>query len=286
MESITARELKAIQLMILTHVRDICQENHLRYFLCGGTLLGAIRHGGFIPWDDDIDVFMPRPDYERFMKCFKTNRGKYALLSFNETNDYYYTFAKVVDTRTVMIERNLPQIQGMGVCIDVFPIDGLPNSSLRRKLHILKIMLYRKMLSLAVRASYLDLKARARYAYLLYPIWLVSRAIGYRKWLLLIDRTAKRYEFGKSNFVGCCVSGYGFREVMPLSVVRASIKVDFEDQVFDAPLGYHIYLSNLYGNYMELPPPEKRVPRHDSAAYWKENLGDRLQHQLSHNSRE
>lgn len=124
-KEITMEELRAIQLDILDKIHAFCTEHGIRYSLGGGTLLGAVRHKGYIPWDDDIDIMLPRPDYERFLKEFD---GKYAELNlqhYGNDNTCCIPFAKVYDNRTVLIEK----LQKSGIYIDVFPIDGLPEES-------------------------------------------------------------------------------------------------------------------------------------------------------------
>ena len=129
MQKIEPNELKSIELEILKEIDKICQAQNFRYSLSGGTLLGAIRHGGFIPWDDDIDILMPRPDYDRFIQYCKENETAFNLLSIETDERYGYLFAKAMAKNTIIVEESAnPNNIEMGIYVDIFPIDGLANT--------------------------------------------------------------------------------------------------------------------------------------------------------------
>ena len=141
MRTITSDELRSIQLDLLQKTADFCEANGIRYFLCGGTLLGAIRHKGYIPWDDDIDIAMPRTDYDRFCMTFNQPNSKYRVKSLSTHPDYNNAFAKVYDDRTMLKELHYKGIH-FGVYIDVLPVDGVKDSA-----QIKKIMFLHKVLN-------------------------------------------------------------------------------------------------------------------------------------------
>lgn len=174
------KEMQQIGLLMLADVDKYCRENDITYFVGYGTLLGAIRHKGFIPWDDDIDIIMPREDYNKFIREYGNER--YKVLSNEYTTDYYYNFAKVVDLKTYAIEhgRNV-RIQDLGLYIDVFPIDHLKkNKGLSFNIFYKKVHLLNRMLLYSKNDS-LDNNTKLSHKIL----WKMSRKIGFLSLLIL-----------------------------------------------------------------------------------------------------
>ena len=268
-EQMSTEEVKAVQLSILVDVASFCQENGIRYFLAGGTLLGAIRHKGFIPWDDDIDILMPRPDYERFLRSFNNNTRKTAPLkvsAYEIDSSYIYPFAKVCNTNTHLEEHTLYSYP-LGVHIDVFPIDGLPDdvrdsNRLFGKVKFLKHLYGLKVMKPRRGRSFHKEIIRAVGQLFLY---LVST----KQLVANITELSKTYCYETSNHAGCVAWGYGKRERLKKAVFAEAIDVIFEGHTFRAPVGYDEYLVALYGDYMQLPPVEKRQSHHMFRAYWK-----------------
>ena len=141
MKEISLNELRKIQIDILDKVHNFCIQNNITYFLSSGTLLGAIRHGGYIPWDDDIDLYMPRESYERFINIYKDDSHDTRVITLYNNKEYYYPFAKVEDTNSIVIE-NVPEKFNIGINIDIFPIDGVPNNLICRKFFFMKNELF------------------------------------------------------------------------------------------------------------------------------------------------
>lgn len=260
-------EIKEIELSILKHIKNVCEENNIRYYLSNGTLLGAIRHKGFIPWDDDIDIFMPRTDYMKLMEILE-NGFQYKCLSIYNKNDYYYPFAKVVDTSTILIEKNHEKkISGLGVYVDVFPIDGIPKSDIKVKFHFRRMLIYRTILYLSLFSTCPPSSNKWKFI-LKYIVWSFSRLFNWRNIIKTIDKHAMRYDFDNSEKVACIVGSYGKNEIVEKAIFDKGIQVEFEGESFTAPVGYDDYLTNLYGDYMQLPPIEKRVSHHNFVAYY------------------
>lgn len=259
--------IKKIQLDILNYVVQVCQELEINYFLAGGTVLGAVRHQGFIPWDDDIDITMPREDFNKLQDYFaKKENPKYELLSINNNNKYYYPFLKVINKNTILIEKDVPLIEGMGIYVDIFPIDGTPNNKIIFKIHYLKIRILKTLLYL----SYLEFhKTNSRVINILKKsLMFLAKTIGSSKIINSLNRIASKYKFEESKNVGVLVAGYGLKEVFPKKIYETGQKLLFEGAEFNVPSNYDLYLTRLYGNYMKLPPVEKRV-NHSFTSYWK-----------------
>ena len=265
MQEIGIEELKSIELNMLVFIDKICKESNLRYFLCGGTLLGAVRHHGFIPWDDDIDIFMPRPDYERFIELIKDSE-EYKLLA-NTDKDYYYNFGKLVDKRTAMIERGNESISGMGVYIDIFPLDGMPNNEDEAVKHIEKIDRIRhRITSFSIGKPHFRKNIGILLVNWFYYITnkMTSIQAEQKKYIEL----AKQYAYDSSEFVYATGGAYKKKDIFPRAWLSEGAELMFEGVKFRVPTEYDKYLKRLYGDYMELPPVEKRVSHHHFVAHY------------------
>ena len=221
--TIDLEQQKKIQFEILKEVRDFCDNNNLTYFLGGGTLLGAIRHKGYIPWDDDIDIMMPREDYEKLLTEFnKTCDNQYKLLSYKNTEDYYYLFAKVINTKTILVEDNYKKIKDLGIYIDVFPIDYLPEDDNKTQ----KIMKkYRRMHKITSMYSVDQLKevttSKKKLIMKKIILSIMGRKIMYKKLVKKMDTLASKYK--NTNKVACITGRYFEKEIMPSSYIEKSI---------------------------------------------------------------
>ncbi|MDO4758027.1 MAG: LicD family protein [Rikenellaceae bacterium] len=258
--------MRAIQLEILDDVHAFCDQNGLNYSLSGGTLLGAIRHRGYIPWDDDIDIMMPRPDYDRFLATYTSSRNRVIDLSQSELCEEM--FAKVSRNGTAMIDhsfgRNL-----YGVNIDLFPIEGIPqegvesyvNEIVQRKTRITQVIPYYKIVKRGRWMWWLKcLLKRCRY-------WNFDAIM---KLKAALNERVHSSDFQRSKQVGAVLGSYGMKELMPRTACEEYVELPFENRTFRAIGGYEIYLRNLYGDYMQLPPVEKRVSHHFYDAYIEE----------------
>lgn len=268
MEKLDLKGLKLIQLNILKQVADFCDKNGIVYFLCGGTLLGAIRHGGYIPWDDDIDIMLPRPDYEKLVANFQSPNLK--LYHSDSTRNYYYPFAKISDDRTLLRETYSKQKIDIGVNIDLFPIDGFPEKKKETLNHLKHIGRYRSWLNWKIFTLSERLKWYKKLIFSVIPFFIPGKYL-----ITKINSSAKKHEFLKSSKAGITVWGYGKREICPQIIFTKDTVVKFEGYAFKAPLNYHTYLEKVFGDYMKLPQKEKRVSHHKFRA-WVRN-GYRMQ---------
>ena len=248
-------EIRSIEIAILDHIDAVCKANGLRYFLAYGTLLGAIRHKGFIPWDDDIDIYMCREDYDKFIALARqAEPGRYMVLARDTEPSYYYEFAKVVDTRTEISPSNdILKINHEGVWVDIFPLDRVPKARGLAK-RVLNAFVAMRILS--VYKSFPTGKFRGW----LYPFWGFARLIGPRFFLSITDRLART---GKGEeYVGYMCSMGVSKYYFPKAWCDDVAEVDFEGKKYPAFKEYDNYLRYQYGDYMQLPPKEKQVAHH------------------------
>lgn len=269
MKQLDLAEMKQIQMDMLVEFDRVCSEYGFRYSLCGGTLLGAIRHNGYIPWDDDIDVMMPRPDFEQLMQV-KPKAPYYfqSPLDIKTSGPYIYSFGKMYHTNTKLIEFPSSKKIVSHVYLDIFPIDGVPSDSAEH------LRLYRKvhkyvLLNRAMEISYYnrDNLALSRPKRLGWQIIWIARNVLPRKFAMKKAwKLATKYPFDQCKEVGSLVAGYGPQEKFPVSAFSMR-KKDFEGIDFSIISGYDIYLRKLYGDYMIPPPKEKRISQHDAVAF-------------------
>ena len=243
-------EIKKIELDILKFIDKTCAENHLKYFLAYGTLLGAIRHNGFIPWDDDIDIYMLREDYEKLIKILGNRQDdRYKLLHLTTDPNYYYEFAKIVDSNTEIEVPNVIKNPAEGIWVDIFPLDKV--ASCKRLQHVV----INALVGCRALSVYTKFPSNRR-SKLFYPLWIISKAIGPRFFLNIIERICKS---GKSNKYLGAIAAVGGSYYYPTEYFSSEIKVPFEDMICPAPIEYKRYLEGEYGDYMQLPPEDKRV---------------------------
>lgn len=267
MKNLTSSEIKSIELNILKQFADFCEKNSLYYTLGYGTLLGAVRHKGFIPWDDDIDIYMPRKDYEKVLDLYKNNQsvGGLELLYSTEENKYYYPFAKLCDPKTVAkMESNLTE---HGIWIDIFPVDKVPEDR-KKALKFHKRMRFLKRVVIAYTTDFkhrkLDKKTLPKIVFSAY-----GKIIGKKKITAKLEREAVQYNNTSSRYVCPIVFQTLLGGEMTETDFLTPVKLQFEQYEFNAPTKYHEYLTSLYGDYMQLPPENKRET-HQIIAYIKD----------------
>ncbi|EGP5038365.1 LicD family protein [Enterococcus lactis] len=259
-EYLSTKEIHDGLLDLLKFFDQFCQKHNLTYFLAGGTLLGAIRHKGFIPWDDDADIIMPREDYNKLISLSLELPAYLELKALEIDNKWEYAFAKINDTRTYIDDDY--RIAQHGLFLDIFPIDSAPENKYTQK-YLVKRM---KMLDVFRGAqSKKKFKPEEKFIFIKKIISKYAKSKGANYFAVkmnqLANSTNKRY--ANSKFKGVCVSTiYGVREFLPTSTFSEVTYVEFEDTTLSIPKDYKTYLESLYGDYMQLPPLEKQKGDH------------------------
>ena len=262
MRTIELEELRSIQLDLLQKTAEFCERNGLRYFLCGGTLIGAIRHKGYIPWDDDIDLAMPRPDYDNFVKIFNRQDSYCQVIELSNAPDYSLAFAKVYDNRTILRELHYSKAN-FGVYIDILPADGVKSIA-----QIKKIMILHKILN-TKKANYYKRTISKKIINTFGKLLLLPfSAHQIAKWM---DNEARKYTFGSVPMAGLIANPLGPGEMVDKSVFDSDVYREFEGRKYRVPIGYDTWLRSIYGDYMQLPPEEHRVSHHTFDAWWKDD---------------
>ena len=262
---LTSEEIKETLLKMLKIFNDICRENDLRFSLAGGSLLGAVRHHGFIPWDDDIDIGMPRPDYERLCLIARTMTIEGGHISFvsEHDEDWPFPFMKMLDDRVHVDYEYLKAGKYDSIWIDIFPVDGMPGSESALIRHFKALDFRRKMLTMSLAdSSKGTTRGRMLVKKALRPLFSVLKTDFWKK--SIIKRVTK-YGFDESDYVGIAAWGlYGPGE--SVSKDTRCDEMEFEGMMIPCTVKWDEYLSGIYGDYMQLPPVEKRVP-HTIKAY-------------------
>lgn len=248
---------------MLAWYHDFCRYNNLRYYVTGGTMLGAVRHHGFIPWDDDIDVGMPRSDYEAFMNLTLNRKFSHYVVETARmgNKDFIYPFTKLYDTRTTLIENARNPIK-RGLYIDIFPLDGIGNTIEEAEKNYKPIYNKINLLS-AITCTY----ERRRKWYKNVAI-AIGRLIPHivvepRKLLSNIDDLCCVHDFDEYQIVGNLVSTWNYKELMPKKFYGIPCEYRFESLRVYGVEQFDNYLQHLYGDYMILPPMDKRVSHHN-----------------------
>lgn len=267
----TLEELKRIELEILKQVAAICSQENLRYSLCGGTLLGAIRHGGFIPWDDDIDIFMPRPDYNKFIDYCKSHPTPFELMAFETNSQYGYLFAKAMNRNTKICEINGNRNGvDLGVYIDIFPIDALGKTYAQAKTQFEKSRFERELLVAYNWRRFFRSKTRSMiYEPIRLAFFLLSRFVKSENLIRKIEAKYPKVNFSEAKYAGVICGSYRFKKILPIEIYTEFDTITFEGCEFMSIKNKEAYLQSIYGNYMELPPENKRVTHHSFDAYYK-----------------
>ncbi len=264
-KELSMRESQMAAFDVLLKIKEVFDAHNWIYYLAYGTLLGAIRHNGFIPWDDDIDIWVPRKDYEAFINYFKTHREEFPhleLFHYSTCEKYLYPIARLSDNRyrTEFFDQ---KEYGIGSFVDIYPLDGIdPND----KRFIKKLYNKTMVISMMGYRNYLPSKNKivniGKYLY-----WSMLKNKTSIKKLKDIDTRAQKYEFGSTAYYGCV--NWEPRTIYKLSYLGKGINHVFEGVEFRIPEHYDELMKQEYGDYMKLPPVEEQVGHHFYKVYKK-----------------
>lgn len=261
MKPLDMDSVKKIEIEMLSFIDQICRENNIKYFLDSGTLLGAIRHQGFIPWDDDVDIALFREDYDKLVSLLK-NHPKYRAITYDNST-YTFPFAKIIDTTTWVKIEKFNVYSDLGIYIDLFPIDNIPDSNLKRKIFFNKIWFGRKAINyVTVEDKSLLTKFYQK------QLKKIFDYIGYRNINNFIDSECRKYTTVKSNNITTILGSFKKEKILEKEWFSDMKYVKFENLKLPIPIGYDKYLKVLYGDYMKLPPVEEQCG-HGMSAFKK-----------------
>lgn len=273
-KELSISEIQEISLQILKKIITLCKELNLRYYLIYGSLIGAVRHKGFIPWDDDLDLMMPRPDYERLIAYFIENRSGLMPLELFEPRvkkEYPYMIARISDSRYILDTEN-EENYGIGVFVDIYPFDGLGNTKKEvfhyaltgDRLSSLCFQATRKHFEIGTTKSPLR-------KILKYPAFLLAHAIGRDRLQERLAQMAGKRDYDNSEYVGCVVwlSG-GEKDIFKRKWFEKTAEIFFDGVQVCIPGQYDKILRHIYGDYRQIPPASEQKGHHNYKAYKKE----------------
>ena len=265
MKKLTSEEYKSLLLEMMVKIDRICRENGFRYSIVYGTLLGAVRHKGFIPWDDDMDIAMTRGEYAK-LKAFILSHPELGLnfIDINSNEDTIYACGKICDARTIVKESNFRSVEGYGAFIDVFPLDNIPDDEREGK----RFKEYARYLMRLIQHSSKVRPGKPeglKHAFLLYGAFVYSRFFSTYRLVKKLDGFCTKYNETETN----CFGVPYFISVFRKEDFEELTDMPFEGHMLVGPKRYENVLNSSYENYKRIPPPEERT-NHFVECYWKQ----------------
>ena len=257
------RNVQNITVSVVKVFMELCEKYNLRYYFIGGSLIGVMRHQGFIPWDDDVDIGMPRKDYDRFLEILKTDMPEgYGICNRHTDPNWHFNLSQFVDLESEITIHLAQKPRDAHVWIDIFPLDGLPAEEKARKRHVKKILMDRYLVQIAHISTQVDahrkrpLKERLVIGFC--KVIPVGKLINSDKVLDRMEGRLRKYDFDTSDYAANMLGRYREREVVPQKYFGTATFADFEGFPVAVPAMSHELLTALYGDYMQLPPEDKR----------------------------
>ena len=271
MKELSIDEMKSVEANILQRFDKYCKEKELKYSLAEGTWIGAARHTGFIPWDDDIDVIMPRKDFERFREGF--NDERYNIIQPGKDSVFPYFYIRLSDSQTLIKfdgEYSDPKVNYYegGLWIDILPIDNFPDSDKELRKTERKLLVLFKMYRAVKRRGWCKQHSIGRNL-----SWLIVKTLSTpfsTEWMRRkLERLMAQYNGKSTQRKGFWTNYWHHPWIFPASAFDGIAELEFEGRMYPVIAGYDEYLRSEYGDYMKLPPKEKQVAQHNFRAYWK-----------------
>ena len=257
-------KVQRLTVELLKVFMQICEKYHLRYYFTGGALIGVLRHHGFIPWDDDIDVGMPRKDYEKFLRIMKKHPIKgYGICNRFTDPNWHFAMTQFVDLESEIVIHLAEKPRKANIWLDVFPLDGLPANKVHRWFRVKNILLHRYLVQIAYIDTQVD--ANRKRPALEKAVLSICKAIPFgklidtNKVMTHMEKVLERSDFDQSEYAGNMLGRYREREVVPQKYFGKPVSGDFEGIDVNIPEMSHELQTALYGDYMKLPPKESRV---------------------------
>ena len=258
---------KSKLLGVLQKIMEVCEANNIHWFVGYGACIGAIRHQGCIPWDDDIDICMPRPDYDRFVEiCKKTDLGDYELVDIHDTPGYYTCVARMCDKNSTMYFRTTaPYVTG--IFVDIFPLDGASDGNIKAnwiQSNFWRFVCISTRLYISKDYLWHMIKRKDFLRCFLTVITFLCKSPFHLQdlGLKMIEKTMRKYSYEHSEYCVAYVGTYGMRNVIQKKWIEETVFVPFENIQVRIPKYYHEYLTHIYGDYMTPPPDDKKDDRH------------------------
>lgn len=249
-------------LRMLKWFHEFCVNHNITYYAIGGTMLGAARHNGFIPWDDDIDIGVPRPSYEKLIELLKSPVDGYFLETpYSGNDDYLYAFSKLYDTNTTLVEQLRTPFK-RGIYCDIYPLDGIGNSWEDAQKNFRR---FKKMnVFLMLRICTIE-KRRIWYKNLVVISggWIIEKLIGGKRLSMSVADFARKINSDESAYIANLMGRYGNREICKREYFGVPTLYPFEDIQLYGPEKYDEYLTTIYGDWRKLPPEDKRHTKHN-----------------------
>ena len=256
--------LHEVEFEMLMELRRICEKHHLTYYISGGTFLGAVRHHGFIPWDDDMDIALPREDYQKFIRVVNKELPEgMEFKSYSNDPNYHHPVARLVNYKVCVKNKSFSEARIEPSWIDIFPLDGMPDGKLAMNLHKIRLLWRKVTIGWANYDDLQDMKPnRPWYEKVLMFIgktFKPGKFMNLTKQYAKLEKALMKYPSSKSKVYMNFNGAYRFNSIMNKDFYYGNGALyEFEGEKFPAPANYDAYLKKIYGDYMKLPPEEKR----------------------------